>query len=230
MLASVGGALLCGAVIGGAGLFLLGRTEDHMVELTLTTVTAYGSFLLAEQFEFSGVLATIVAGLVIGNFGPLGALSDRGREAVQAFWEYAAFVANSLVFLLIGMRETSQNFAAVWWPAVVAIVFVTVGRAAAVYPVSAIFGRTDLKVSFAHQNALFWGGLRGALALALALGSSGADTRPRTDHHRQFWRGGVLGLCSGPDHHAGSAHDRRNSWTAAPGSAACRDSERRQLS
>ena len=55
-------------------------------------------FLLAEQFHFSGVFATITAGLILGNWGPLGALSDQGREAVRSFWEYAAFVANSLVF------------------------------------------------------------------------------------------------------------------------------------
>jgi CPA1 family monovalent cation:H+ antiporter len=169
LLVSVSGALVCGTLVGAAALLLASRTDDHLVELTLSTVSAYGSFLLAERFHFSGVLATIVAGLMIGNFGTLGALTDRGREAVQAFWGYAAFVANSLVFLLIGMHETHRDFAAVWWPAVVAVLFVTVGRAAAVYPVSALFVRSDLKLTFAHQNALFWAGLRGALALALAL-------------------------------------------------------------
>jgi CPA1 family monovalent cation:H+ antiporter len=67
------------------------------------------------------------------------------------------------------MHETRRDFAAVWWPAVVAMLFVTVGRAAAVYPLSAVFVRSDLKLTLAHQNALFWAGLRGALALALAL-------------------------------------------------------------
>lgn len=156
--------------MGGIVLFATGRTEDHLVELTFTTVAAYGSFLLAEQFHFSGVFATITAGLIIGNWGPLGALSDQGREAVRAFWEYAAFVANSLVFLLIGMHETSQNFAAVWLPSVVAVVFVVLGRAVAVYPLCLLFTRSDLRVTMRHQHALLWGGLRGALALALALG------------------------------------------------------------
>lgn len=170
LLATVGGALGCGAVVGGIALFLTRRTEDHLVELTFTTVAAYGSFLLAEQSHFSGVFATIVAGLIIGNWGPLGALSDHGRDAVQAFWEYAAFVANSLVFLLIGMQEASQNFAAVWLPIVIAVVFVVLGRAVAVYPICLLFARSDLRVTVRHQHALVWGGLRGALALALALG------------------------------------------------------------
>ena len=168
--ATVGGALLCGAAVGGMALFLTRHTEDHLVELTFTTVAAYGSFLLAEQFHCSGVFATIAAGLIIGNWGPLGVLSDRGREAVQAFWEYAAFVANSLVFLLIGMHETRQDFAAVWLPGVVAVVFVVLGRAVAVYPICLLFARSDLRVTVRHQHALLWGGLRGALALALALG------------------------------------------------------------
>lgn len=170
LLTAVGGAILCGAVVGGIALFATGRTDDHLVELTFTTLTAYGSFLLAEQFHFSGVFATITAGLIIGNRGSFGVLSDQGREAVRAFWEYAAFVANSLVFLLIGMQEASQNFAAVWLPIVVAIVFVVLGRAAAVYPICLLFIRSDLRVSVRHQHALLWGGLRGALALALALG------------------------------------------------------------
>jgi CPA1 family monovalent cation:H+ antiporter len=151
-------------------LFLTRHTDDHLVELTFTTVAAYGSFLLAEQFHFSGVFATITAGLIIGNWGPIGSLSNRGREAVRAFWEYAAFLANSLVFLLIGMHETSQNFAAVWLPSFVAVVFVVLGRAVAVYPLCLLFARSDLRVTVRHQHAHFWGGLRGALALALALG------------------------------------------------------------
>jgi CPA1 family monovalent cation:H+ antiporter len=170
LLEVVGGGILCGVAVGYVALALTKRTEDHLVELTFTTVAAYGSFLLAEQFDVSGVFATIAAGLIIGNWGPLGVLSDHGREAVEAFWDYAAFVANSLVFLLIGMHEATQNFGAVWLPTLVAILFVVFGRAVAVYPICLLFARTDLRVSPRHQHALFWGGLRGALALALALG------------------------------------------------------------
>jgi CPA1 family monovalent cation:H+ antiporter len=170
LVADLGGSLLCGAVVAGAMLFLVRRTEDHLVELSFTAVAAYGSFLLAEQLHFSGVLSTIVAGLIIGNWGPLGALTVHGREAVDAFWEYAAFAANSLVFLLIGMRETTQHFAAVWPACAIAIGVVLVGRAAAVYPLCALFARSELRVTARHRHALFWGGLRGALALALALG------------------------------------------------------------
>jgi len=166
----VGGGIACGAAVAGVLLLIAGRTEDSLVELTFTTVAAYGSFLLAEHLHWSGVLATLTAGLMVGNLGALGAISNKGREAVVAFWDYAAFVANSLIFLLIGIHETTQNYSAVWLPALAAIGLVIIGRAAAIYPISLLFSRSSLRVTMKHQHVLFWGGLRGALALALALG------------------------------------------------------------
>lgn len=170
LLKTVGGGILCGALTGWAMLFLAGRTTDHLVEITFTTVAAYGSFLLAEHFEVSGVLATLTAGLMMGNSGATGAISARGREAVESFWEYIAFVANSLIFLLIGIREEQQNFAELWMVALLAILLVMIGRAVAIYPTCALFAGSRLRVSARHQHVLVWGGLRGALALALALG------------------------------------------------------------
>lgn len=170
LLKTVGGGIACGAVVALAALLLTGRTEDHLVEITFTTVAAYGSFLLADHFGLSGVLATITAGLLMGNFKAFAAISERGREAMQAFWEYAAFVANSLVFLLIGVHEAHQNFRTVWVPVAIAIDLVLIGRALSVYPCCAVFARSELRVSMTHQHVLVWGGLRGAVALALALG------------------------------------------------------------
>jgi Na+:H+ antiporter len=169
LLLTAGGGIFSGAAIAALALLLAGNTKDHLVEIALTTVAAYGSFLFAEQFHMSGVLATLSAGLTLGNFGTKGRLSERGKEAVQDFWEYAAFVTNSLIFLLIGMHIAMQNFRAVGFEAPIAILLVTLGRAAAVYPCSALFVRSSQRVSARHQHILFWGGLRGALALALAL-------------------------------------------------------------
>jgi CPA1 family monovalent cation:H+ antiporter len=170
LLKTIGGGIVCGAAVALGALLLAGRTDDHLVEITFTTVAAYGSFLLADRFGLSGVLATIAAGLVMGNVKLFGAISDRGKEAVHAFWEYAAFVANSLVFLLIGMHEVRQNFAAIWLSAVIAIAVVTGSRAVAIYSCCFLFSRSSLRVTMKHQSILLWGGLRGAVALALALG------------------------------------------------------------
>lgn len=166
----VGGGIACGGLLALAVLYLAGKTTDHLVEITLTTVSAYGSFLLAEHFHCSGILATLTAGLVVGNRGPLGAMSNKGREATEAFWEYVAFVSNSLIFLLIGLHEAQQDFSSVLGVAAIAIVLVTLGRAAAIYPLAFLISRSSLRISAAHQHVMFWGGLRGALALALALG------------------------------------------------------------
>lgn len=174
---SVIGGILCGAVVASSTLFLAGRTEDHLVEITFTTVAAYGSFILAEHFHLSGVLATLTAGLIVGNTGHLGAISSKGRLAVESFWEYAAFVVNSLIFILIGMREAHQNFGSVLWPALAAIGLVTVGRVVAIYPCCLLFAGSSLRVNIKNQHVLFWGGLRGALALALALGLPPEITR-----------------------------------------------------
>jgi CPA1 family monovalent cation:H+ antiporter len=163
------GSLGCGALVAGLVLLLTGATNDHLVEMTFSIVAAYGSFLMAEHFHLSGVLATLTAGLIMGNVGRL-ATSSAGRRAVVDLWEFAAFVANSLIFLLIGMRLTNQNYRPVLLPALIAIVVVTAGRALAIYPLSLLFARSNRKIRLAHQNILFWGGLRGALALALALG------------------------------------------------------------
>jgi monovalent cation:H+ antiporter, CPA1 family len=201
----IGGATACGF------MFLAGRTPDYLVEFTFTTLAAYGSFFVAEHFHCSGVLAALTAGLVVGNFRSsalitgairdpqdsfwdylafigdslvlflVGAhdevrnsrssasLTDTGRQVLEPFWEYVAFIANSLVFLLIGAQEAQQHLRGLWSPVVVAILLVMLGRAMAIYPLCALFARSGLKVEFSHQHVLFWGGLRGALALALAL-------------------------------------------------------------
>ena len=167
---TIAGGILCGALVAGGVLLLAGRTDDHLIEITLTTVAAYGSFLLAEHFHLSGVLASLVAGLLTGNIGSLGSFTDKGRESVVSFWEFIAFIVNSLIFMLIGIRAAYQEFTNLLIPIVIAIIMMFAGRALAIYPLSALFSRSALKISFNHQHILFWGGLRGALALALALG------------------------------------------------------------
>ncbi len=163
------GSILCGALAGGAALLLSGATKDHLIEITFSTIAAFGSFLLAEHFHASGVLATITAGLIMGNIGHLG-MSSAGRRAVVDFWEYAAFVANSLIFLVIGLRLANESYRLVALAAPVAILVVIVARALAVYPLSLLFARTRSRLTWWQQHTLFWGGLRGALALGLALG------------------------------------------------------------
>ena len=106
----------------------------------------------------------------MGNLGTLGSISAQGRKSVESFWDYATFVANSLIFILIGIEESHENFGLFLLPIIVAIAMVTLGRAMAIYPLCGLFFPSELRVKMNHQHALFWGGLRGALALALCLG------------------------------------------------------------
>ena len=170
-----GGGIVLGLASGALAILVAGRTSDHLVETALTAVAAYGSFLLAEHFHLSGVLACVSAGLVMGNLGLLreddqSSLSARARTFVVEFWEFAAFIANSLVFLLIGLRAGAIPFAGIGLTTlVIANLLVLLGRALTVYPLCLGFAGSRWRIPMARQHVLWWGGLRGALALALAL-------------------------------------------------------------
>ncbi|HWI88424.1 MAG TPA: sodium:proton antiporter [Sphingomicrobium sp.] len=167
---TLGGGVAIGVGVSTAILFIVGRTNDPLVEITLTTIIAYGSFLLAEQFHASGVISALAAGLMVGSFGWNRFVSDEGRERLRGAWEYFAFLANSFVFILIGMNVANQplrDLGSV--AAVAAVLLVLAGRALSIYPLSLLFGRSRWRLPAAYQHTLFWGGLRGALALALAL-------------------------------------------------------------
>jgi CPA1 family monovalent cation:H+ antiporter len=169
------GGLAVGAAAGAAAILLSRGTSEHLVELTLSTIAAFGSFLAAEHLHVSGVLATVAAGLIIGNFGIFSPdeksfLSKRGREALTNFWEFAAFLANSIIFLLIGANVAVMHYET-YGPVVIGgvIALVLAARALAVYPLSLLFAGRPNAVSPAERHVLWWGGLRGALGLALAL-------------------------------------------------------------
>ena len=85
-------------------------------------------------------------------------------------WEFIAFAVNSLIFMFLGIGGDYQDFSNLLLPITVAVAMMFAGRALAIYPLSALFSRSALQISLNHQHILFWGGLRGALALALALG------------------------------------------------------------
>src|SRR5271166_1318743 len=176
-----GGGVAVGLVVGLVAVVLAGTSDDHLIETAVTAIAAFGSFLIAEPLHASGVLATVSAGIIMGNLGVLGpktgfglALTAHGRTFVLEFWEFAAFLANSLVFLLIGSAMATIDFAREGWRALaLAILLALVGRAAAVYPICLAFSRSRWAVPLSQQHLLWWGGLRGALALALALALPG---------------------------------------------------------
>lgn len=170
----VAGGLLVGILCGTVGIIATYRTDDHLLEAAITTVIAYGSFLVAGLLGVSGVLATVTAGLWIGNIGfrdGVGAFfTERGRVFVVEFWEFVAFLADSVMFILIGLRVATIPLASFgWYTLFVAIGLVFLSRAFAVYPIAWLFLKTRWAIPISGQHVLWWGGLRGGLALALAL-------------------------------------------------------------
>ena len=167
---ALGGGILIGVAVSGIALLIVGRTNDPLVEITLTTIAAYASFLAAESFHASGIIGALAAGLMVGNVGWSKAISSEGRERVSYAWEYFAFLANSFVFILIGVNTANQPLRELGSIAAgVAILLVLIGRAVSIYPLAQLFARSRWKLPLTYQHTLFWGGLRGALALALAL-------------------------------------------------------------
>ena len=166
---TLGGGIAIGLGVSAAILLMVGRTDDPLVEITLTTIAAYGSFLIAEHFRASGIISALTAGLLVGSGGTR-FLSRGGRDRVHSAWQYFAFLANSFVFMLIGINVANQPLHRLGSAAAaIAILLVLGGRALSIYPLSALFGRSRWRLKASFQHTLFWGGLRGALALALAL-------------------------------------------------------------
>jgi CPA1 family monovalent cation:H+ antiporter len=172
---SAGGGLAVGVACGLLAIGVAGRTCEVTVEMALTTVAAFGAFYAAEYFHLSGVLATVAAGSVMGNLGLLATgetspISTAGRAAVESFWDFAAFLANSLVFLLIGLAVADIPLVRLG-PLTIGVIvaLVLVSRALTVYPIALALRASRVAIPGSMQHVLWWGGLRGALALALAL-------------------------------------------------------------
>ena len=163
------GGLALGAAVGLVASRLTSYFDDHLLEITLTTIAAYGSFITAERVHVSPVIAVLVTGFVIGNYGRRRGMSKNTEVAVDSFWEYAAFVVNSLAFLLIGLEIqvlVLNSFARLIFWALFAMI---VARAFVTYGSFLVLNLITKPVPRSWQHVIIWGGLRGALSIALAL-------------------------------------------------------------
>ena len=177
-IASAGGAVV-GFLAGYSVYRVMINLDEHMTEIVLTIVLAYGSFLLAEhyvsrllaEFHFSGVIATVVAGLFIGNRGAEYAMSPRTKLSVFNTWETAAFIVNTFIFVLIGVKTPLRQIIENGELLLPAIALVLVGRAVAVYPLATVLSRVSPRdISLDYQHVLVWGGLHASIPIALVLG------------------------------------------------------------
>lgn len=174
-----GGALV-GVAVGFVGLLILRLTDDYLVEAMGTLIIAYSSYFLAEHFRVSGIIAVIAAGMLLSRLGwRLGSFTAT-RQSVNQLWDFVAFLANSLLFLLVGLainlNELLSSLSAAAW----GIAAVALARVVSVYGLSKVSGVFGRRLPVQWQHMFFLGGLRGALSMALAL------SLPATVAHRDL--------------------------------------------
>ncbi|MBV0903257.1 cation:proton antiporter [Haloarcula salina] len=173
-----GGGLMVGLAGGVLAYSVMVSLDDQMTEIILTIILAYGAFLLAEHyaadvlgFHLSGVVATVVAGLFIGNRGAEYAMSPQTKIAVFNTWETAAFIVNTFIFLMIGVTTPIGDLLANAALIGMAIPMVLLARSAVVYPLTALANRlSEPSVPRSYQHVMVWGGLHASIPIALVLG------------------------------------------------------------
>jgi CPA1 family monovalent cation:H+ antiporter len=168
-LREVVGGVLIGSALGIAFSRLTGAIDDHLIEMTLSTALAYGSYLIAQSLETSGALACVAAGLIHGSYGRQVGMSERTRRVLDDLWEYFGFLANALVFMLVGFSASLPTLVAVGWPVVAGILAVIISRVVVVVGPPLVMPARLLATTAAERAVLVWGGLRGALTITLAL-------------------------------------------------------------
>jgi len=170
-----GGGTLVGLLSGFLISRLLKLIDDPLVETTITIIAAYGVYLLADFLHTSGILAVILAGLLLGSYGRRIGMAEQTRAAVDNFWNIIAFVANALLFLLVGAQSNPLRFFAsaaaptLLLTAGIAIVAVLLARFAMVFMLRGVMRLLGQSMRFPWRFVIFWSGLRGALSLALVL-------------------------------------------------------------
>ena len=164
------GGLALGLALGLVAFYMLRRTDDYSVEVLVTLALVTGGYALASQLHTSGPLAMVAAGLLIGNHGRALAMSERTREHLDTFWEMTDEILNALLFVLIGLEIQLIHYtpgylelAALAVLLVLAARFVSVGLPIAVLRLLRHFAPYTVRL-------LTWGGLRGGISVALALG------------------------------------------------------------
>ena len=172
------GGALTGLLVGLLFGYLQKRVKQPVLTGVLSLVVAYGSYMLAEYFMVSGVMSTLLAAL---SFSMLSEREGKLQDEVNAdsqvavsgnkfLWNMLSHVANVSVFLIVGVVITLDMFEQRWLAMLIAIFSLLIARAISVYGVLLFFAFfKKLKVPFLSQTAMVWGGLRGAVTLALAL-------------------------------------------------------------
>jgi CPA1 family monovalent cation:H+ antiporter len=164
----VGGAIV-GLLVSGVAELLYRQVTEPMAETTFTIVVVFGSYLLAESLQVSGLVAVAIAGLYMGNRTMRTAMSEETRTTMTKFWEVVTFMAASFAFLLIGLKVDFELLVAYLPFVVVAFLAILMARALSVYPIVGFTTLLGERVPPLWRRVLTFAGLRGAVSVALAL-------------------------------------------------------------
>jgi CPA1 family monovalent cation:H+ antiporter len=168
LLVLIGGALV-GAALGYLSIGLFKQTDDPLNVILLTVAIALGAFQVGQLLHVSGVVAVVVAGLIVGNFGLAGNTSASTQVTLSSFWEFAGFGVNTFIFLLIGLEINLINLWQTLPAVLLALLAYQVGRALTVYPLLALVRFFDRPIPMRWRHVLFVGNIKGSLSTALAL-------------------------------------------------------------
>jgi monovalent cation:H+ antiporter, CPA1 family len=168
---SVAGGTAIGLGVGWLGHRLIATIDEHLTEMTVSVAMAYGAFLAAETLHLSGVLATVSAAMTLGYLGRTRGwiFSDGSERLLTDLWEFLAFVANAALFLLMGLTVHVAGLTAYPGAVLAGIAAALAGRAVVAYGLGSGLPLWGFSLSRAERHVVFWGGLRGAVALAAAL-------------------------------------------------------------
>lgn len=188
------GGVLTGLVVGYiAHILFIRYLDDRLVETTSTILVAFGAFALAEYFHLSGILSVVAAGIYIGNQIPV-YTTPTTKNSLHNFWEIIAFIATSLIFLIIGWEIDVTEFLSIQTLVLIlsAVVAILVSRFLVVYGISYVSGWLGPNIPRPYQHVMFWGGLRGAISLALALSLDQGVFGPAVDNQLKLMTFGVV--------------------------------------
>ncbi len=172
------GGIAIGLAAGVLGSTLLRFAEDAPLEILATLVIAYGSYLAADLVHASGIVAVVVAGIVVARYGArIGRLHG---SQLLGFWNLLAFVLNAMLFILVGAAVPATTLLPVAGLVLIVFLIMVITRAIPVYGLLALSDLRGASIPWAWRHLTFWSGLRGALSVALALtvaGATGVDSR-----------------------------------------------------
>ncbi len=181
------GGLILGLVVGAIIAHLLRFVDDYLIEMTVTVGVAYGVYLLGTVLNTSGLLAVVGAGLVLGSYGRRTGMSERTQQVTQDIWEFFGYLANSFLFLLLGVQIGERDLVRALAGIGLAVGGVIVGRAVMIYTLLPFHNTLACWIQQRRMPALFssllrltplplrwrpillFSGLRGALSVALVL-------------------------------------------------------------